>query len=115
MNVVVLEGESREMPAFEVFKGARELVLSDQPLRAENAARFADAEVVSTFICSALDPPVLERLPALKLVATRSTGFDHIGIAYCAHHGITVSTVPTYGANTVAVENVVAGPAPNIV
>ena len=108
MKVVVLEGESREMPAFEVFRGARELVLSDQPLRAENAARFADAEVVSTFIYSAL-----ERLPALRLVATRSTGFDYIDIAYCAQHGITVSTVPTYGANTVAEQNVVAGPAPH--
>lgn len=97
MKIVVFEAEPREAPAFEVFKGAHELVLSDQPLRAENAAQSADAEVASTFIYSALEHP-----PALRLVATRSTGFDHIDIAYCAHHGISASTVPTYGANTVA-------------
>jgi D-lactate dehydrogenase len=102
MKIVVFEAEPREAPAFEVFKGAHELVLSDQPLRAENAARFADAEIVSTFIYSALNPAVLERLPALKLVATRSTGFDHVDVAYCAEHGVTVSNVPTYGENTVA-------------
>ena len=45
--------------------------------------------------------------PALKLVATRSTGYDHIDTRYCAEHSITVSNLPTYGENTVA-ENVFA-------
>ncbi len=38
----------------------------------------------------------------LKLVATRSTGFDHIDVEYCKSKGIIVSNVPNYGENTVA-------------
>ena len=102
MKIVVFEAELREVPAFEALKELHELVVTEKPLRPDNAAQFADAEVVSTFIYSALDRAVFERLPSLKLVATRSTGFDHIDTAYCAKHGITVSNVPSYGENTVA-------------
>lgn len=41
-------------------------------------------------------------LTYLKLVATRSTGFDHIDLDYCKDKGITVCNVPVYGDNTVA-------------
>jgi D-lactate dehydrogenase len=37
---------------------------------------------------------VPEKLPALKLIATRSTDVDHIDTRYCAERGITVSNVP---------------------
>jgi len=59
-------------------------------------------EVLSVFIGSRVDAAVLERMPALRLVATRSTGYDHIDLAACATRGVTVSNVPSYGANTVA-------------
>lgn len=36
------------------------------------------------------------------MIATRSTGVDHIDVAYCRMRGIVVSNVPTCGANTVA-------------
>ncbi len=61
-----------------------------------------DAEIVSTFIYSKLDRQVLEKLPSLRLIATRSTGFDHIDMEYCAERGIAVANVPSYGENTVA-------------
>lgn len=102
MRVVIFETEPHEAPAFESLKAGHDLRLVADPLRVDNAAEFADAEIVSTFIYSALDRAVLERLPSLRLIATRSTGFDHIDIAYCADRGITVSNVPTYGENTVA-------------
>ncbi len=58
--------------------------------------------LISTFIYSKLDRQVLEKLAAVKLIATRSTGFDHIDIAFCRGRGISVSNVPKYGENTVA-------------
>ncbi len=61
-----------------------------------------DVEVVSPFIYSKLTADVLATLPKLKLVTTRSTGFDHIDVAECARRGITVCNVPAYGENTVA-------------
>ncbi|MFZ5790092.1 MAG: hydroxyacid dehydrogenase [Pseudomonadota bacterium] len=102
MKVVIFEAEPREAPAFDSLKPANEVQVIAEPLRAANAAEYADAEAVSTFIYSALDRPALERLPYLRLIATRSTGVDHIDAAYCVERGITVSNVPTYGENTVA-------------
>ncbi len=102
MKIVVFEAEPREAPAFEKLKGGHDLVLVEAPLRSDNAAAHADADVVSTFIYSELHKGVLEKLPTLKLIATRSTGYDHIDTSYCAAHGITVSNVPTYGERAVA-------------
>lgn len=62
----------------------------------------ADAAVLSVFIRSRVDGPLLDRLPALRLVVTRSTGFDHIDLAACDARGIVVSNVPYYGESTVA-------------
>jgi D-lactate dehydrogenase len=45
---------------------------------------------------------VLDALPELKFIATRSTGFDHIDLEACRSRGIAVSNVPSYGENTVA-------------
>ncbi len=64
--------------------------------------RISDAEILSVFIYSDLDAALLSRLPNLKLIATRSTGVDHIDTAFCRQKGIGVCNVPTYGANTVA-------------
>ena len=102
MKIVIFETEPREAFAFDALKRGHELVLTEKPLRADIAAQFADAAIVSTFIYSKLGRDVLEKLPALKLIATRSTGYDHIDAGYCAAHGIAVSNVPTYGENTVA-------------
>jgi len=102
MKIVIFETEPREAEAFEALKQGHELVLTDKPLRADDAAQYADAEIVSTFIYSELGRDVLDKLPALKLIATRSTGYEHIDTRACAERGILVSNVPTYGENTVA-------------
>ena len=36
------------------------------------------------------------------MIATRSTGFDHIDLEHCRQRGIVVSNVPSYGDRTVA-------------
>lgn len=73
-----------------------------EPLTAENSAAFADAEIISTFIHSDLSAKVLVNLKALKIIATRSTGYDHIDLDYCNKNKIAVANVPTYGEHTVA-------------
>src|SRR3989338_7162470 len=60
------------------------------------------AEVLCTFIESRIDDAEMSRFPAVKLIATRSTGFDHIDLKAAKARGITVVTVPFYGENTVA-------------
>jgi len=62
----------------------------------------AEVEVLSPFIGSRVGAAELERLPALRLVSTRSTGFDHVDLEAARQRGVTVCNVPVYGDNTVA-------------
>ncbi len=61
-----------------------------------------DAEAISIFITTHLGAEEFDRFPKLKLIATRSTGFDHIDLDAAKKRGISICTVPFYGANTVA-------------
>lgn len=61
-----------------------------------------NADIASPFVDSAITNETLARFPNLKLIATRSTGFDHVDLAACRERGILVANVPGYGNNTVA-------------
>jgi D-lactate dehydrogenase len=63
---------------------------------------YADADVLSVFIHSQVTRDKLDRMPNLRFIATRSTGYDHIDLEACNQRGIPVSNVPRYGENTVA-------------
>ena len=64
--------------------------------------KFKDSDIVSVFIYSKVDRAILNKLKNLRLITTRSTGFDHIDLSECKKKKITVCNVPTYGENTVA-------------
>jgi D-lactate dehydrogenase len=73
-----------------------------EPLNTENVSAVHDYEIISVFLGSKIDREILNKLPKLKLIATASTGFDHIDVAECKKRNITVCNVPFYGINTVA-------------
>lgn len=73
-----------------------------EPLHVKSTAMAGDAEIVSVFIYSNVTREVLDAMPNLKLIATRSTGYDHIDMEACRERGILVANVPRYGENTVA-------------
>ncbi len=102
MKICITEAEPWEYPSFDPLKEQHELVFSSDPLSLENVDRYAEAEILSPFIYSKLSEDVLGRMTNLKMIATRSTGFDHIASDYCRRHHIIVCNVPTYGKNTVA-------------
>src|SRR6185369_16667624 len=62
----------------------------------------ATTEILSMFTGSPVTPAVLAALHNLKMIATRTTGFDHINLQAASDRGVVVSNVPTYGQNTVA-------------
>ena len=72
------------------------------PLNSENVNKIKNFDIVSVFIYSKIDKHILSKLSRVKLIATRSTGFDHIDLNECRRKGITVCNVPFYGENTVA-------------
>jgi D-lactate dehydrogenase len=57
---------------------------------------------LSIFISSEIDKEIIDSLPNLKLITTRSTGYDHIDCEYCRSKGILVCNIPEYGTKTVA-------------
>lgn len=60
------------------------------------------AEVISCFITTKFPVEILAQLPQLKLLCTRSVGYDHIDINYCHEKGIIVTNVPDYGSHVIA-------------
>ena len=68
----------------------------------EYAGDEVDFETISVFVNSEVTKEVIQKFPNLKLIVTRSTGYDHIDLEYCKEKNITVAFVPGYGDNTVA-------------
>ena len=78
------------------------LKFSKEALNSENVQQIKDFDAVSVFVYSKVDGQTIQEIPGLKLIVTRSTGFDHIDIEACKKKGLTVCNVPSYGENTVA-------------
>jgi D-lactate dehydrogenase len=102
MKIVIFETEEWEQPAFEPLIHEHEVILLETKLTSENAVDYNDADIISTFIYSVLDENTLENFDHLQMIATRSTGFDHIPLDYCRKKEIIVANVPEYGDSTVA-------------
>lgn len=102
MKIHYFSGEAWE----EAFVRARlpheDIAFHEGPLASYPELADPEAEVLCTFIESPIGEVEMSRFPALKLIATRSTGFDHIDLAAAKTHNIAVANVPFYGENTVA-------------
>ncbi len=72
------------------------------PLTEINSDTVKNVDVISPFIYSQINEKVINKAKRLKLIATRSTGFNHIDIQTAAKKKIAVCNVPYYGENTVA-------------
>src|SRR6476659_9135974 len=79
-----------------------EALYTSEKLSVENVSKYKDAVVISPFIGSKIDKKIIQHLPRLKLIATRSTGYDHIPLQECKKKGIAIANVPSYGEYTVA-------------
>ncbi|MDQ5972376.1 MAG: D-lactate dehydrogenase [Patescibacteria group bacterium] len=79
---------------------AGELRFTAEPLSATNVD--PDAEVISGFVSSAMPAELIAQFPKLKLIACRSTGFNHVDLKAALKQGLQVANVPTYGEHTVA-------------
>lgn len=101
-KIVFFETERWEEDYIKNNFNHEDIILTEEKLTQESASKYKDLEIASTFIYSALTREVLQQLPSLKYIATRSTGIDHIDIEFCKEKGILVSNVPSYGAHTVA-------------
>lgn len=102
IKIACFEVEDWERARLSQGLEGRETVFFPGPLEQDLLLRIADVSVISVFIRSQVNRQVIEALPRLALVATRSTGFDHIDLGACNERGILVANVPHYGETTVA-------------
>ncbi|MCQ2754877.1 MAG: hydroxyacid dehydrogenase [bacterium] len=64
--------------------------------------QLENTEILSVFISSTLTEEVLKQFKNLRVIATRSTGINHIDLEYCTKNNIAVCNVPHYGQKSVA-------------
>ena len=96
--------EKEQAVLLKAFEGeeAFELNFRQQPLDVHTVTIAKDADGIGIFIQSHITQEILDLLPQLRIIATMSTGFDHIDLEACSSGNITVCNVPAYGDNTVA-------------
>ena len=70
----------REFPDAEIISSA---LVGDDIVEA-----CKDAEIISCFIYTKLTQDVLKKLPNLKIICTRSVGFNHIDLDACKKQNI---------------------------
>lgn len=102
MKIHYFSGEAWEEGYVKERLANENIIFYNGPLSAFPELADAEAEVLCTFIESKIGEEELKRFPALKLIATRSTGFDHIDLAATKARGVAVANVPFYGEHTVA-------------
>ena len=102
MKIHYFSGEPWEEAYVRAKLPGEDIIFHEGTLAAHPELTDPDAEAISIFIDSPIGENELNRFPALKCIATRSTGFDHIDLSTTRARGIVVATVPSYGENTVA-------------
>lgn len=102
MKIAFFETEAWEKDILKEKLKDEQLSFFDEPLSKGNIDLIKDCQIISPFIYSKVTGEILARLPNLEMVATRSTGFDHIDVGAAKEKGIKVCNVPFYGENTVA-------------
>jgi D-lactate dehydrogenase len=84
------------------FKKDYEILIYKEELNTATMDLIKNVDVISPFIYSNINSEVITKSNKLKLIATRSTGFNHIDIKTAEKKNISVANVPYYGENTVA-------------
>lgn len=102
MKIVFFETPVVEQNILKELLLSHEVVFFEEKLTEQNVSLANNAEVLSVFINSMVNQSIIDKIPNLKFITTRSTGVDHIDIAYAHTKGIQVSNVPAYGSSTVA-------------
>ena len=106
MRVAIFSAKNYERTLLDELNArhGHELVYFDALLESRTASLAAGFPAVSIFVNDPVDGDALRRLAAggTKLVATRSTGFNHIDLAAAKELGVKVVRVTDYSPNSVA-------------
>lgn len=102
MTIAIFEVKPWEELMIKKELKGQKLLFFTKPIQEIPIKKYQTANIITSFITSKIDGNIIKQLPNLKLIATRSTGFDHIDLKTAKQKRIKVVNVPTYGENTVA-------------
>ncbi|HUK07241.1 MAG TPA: 2-hydroxyacid dehydrogenase [Stellaceae bacterium] len=106
MRVAIFSAKKYERTLLDELNAdhAHELVYFDAPLESGTKSLAVGFPAVSVFVNDVVDRDVLKHLAAggTKLVATRSTGFNHVDAEAAQQLGVKVVRVVNYSPNSVA-------------
>ena len=102
MKVAFVQVDSWEKKIIRDELKGNKIIFLDEPLTTQNILKIKDSKIISIFIQTKLTKGLIEKMPRLKFIITRSMGFDHIDLKEAKKRKIIVSNIPTYGENTVA-------------
>ncbi len=102
MTIAIFDLKPWEKDLFAAKLKKHTVTYFTKPIQAVDLKNLEKTTVISCFITSEISKEILKYFPHLKLIATRSTGFDHIDLKETKKRGVTVLNVPSYGENTVA-------------
>lgn len=75
--------------------------LTEKILKKIPSDELENTEIISLFIYSKIHSEILDAFKNLNIIATRSTGFNHINIEECLRRNVAVVNVSDYGTRTV--------------
>jgi len=101
MNILYIRPYEKEVAIIQAALPDHEVLVADC-IQDIDAATLATIEVLSVFVDYQVTKDMLDLLPNLQFIATRSAGFDHIDTDEAHARNIAISRVPHYGARTVA-------------
>nr|BBH87174.1 lactate dehydrogenase [Thermosporothrix sp. COM3] len=78
------------------------LLCTEGSIESINPETLSQVQILLPFIHPTIGPAEMEAMPRLRLIATRSTGYDHIDLQAATQRGILVANVPGYGETAVA-------------
>ena len=93
MKIIFFGLEEAEESIFKGSLGEADLLFLKEKLNESNTEKAKDADVICVFVNSTVNKNVIDAIPGLKFIATRSTGYDHIDCEYAATKGIKIATV----------------------
>lgn len=102
MKIAIFEIEGWEKQYLQEKLSNHQVTFFENTIQEENLSSVLDAEAIVVFIYSQVTTELIKKFPKLKIITTRSTGYDHIDLKEAQKRNITVCNVPFYGENTVA-------------
>jgi D-lactate dehydrogenase len=104
MKIAVYNSKAYEQSLFKQLNTTHTLSFITEALAASTVHQACGYDAVCCFVTDDLSKPILEVLAknGIKLIALRSTGYDHVDMAAANTLGITVVHVPNYSPEAIA-------------